>query len=90
MSATSNSECKASIRNKILSELKAFTKKEEESIKLLDKLYNEIDISLFDAVLAYYPLKTSEPDITPFIKRYNVLLPYIENNEMYFGEGKIL
>ena len=77
------------LRKKLIEKLKAFPEKEKESKILCSKLLSSSLWQQAETILAFSPLST-EPDISPLLSDERVLLPYIENGEMFFSASREL
>ena len=71
----------------MLSILRAYDRKEEESKKLCMMIKNSSLWKNADTILAFIPLST-EPDISPLLNDERILIPYIENDEMRFSASR--
>ena len=78
---------KIQLRKEMLSILKAYDRKEEESKKLCMMIKNSSLWKNANTILAFIPLST-EPDISPLLNDERILLPYIENDEMRFSASR--
>ncbi len=72
----------------MLKKLRALPGREEASAAIVRKILANEKYRSAETVLAFFPLLSSEPDISPIINDERVLLPFIENGEMKFGKGK--
>ncbi len=82
------SSSKAYWRKKVLSSLREYKNKKEDSVLLISKLKTEIASLEYDYILSYYPLLSTEPDTRPLLEMENTLLPFIENGKMGFALPK--
>ena len=72
----------------MLKKLRALPDKKGSSAAIVRKILDNEKYRSADTVLAFFPLLSSEPDISSLINDERVLLPFIENGEMKFGKGK--
>lgn len=80
---------KNTLRTELKNRLRAFSRKEEESEWILSVLQRHPRFLKAQTILAFAPLK-SEPNITPILSDKRVLLPYVEDKEMFFASSKEL
>lgn len=79
---------KDTLRRKILKKLRALPDKKGSSAAIVRKILDNEKYRSADTVLAFFPLLSTEPDISSLLNDERVLLPFIENGEMKFGRGK--
>lgn len=75
---------KALLRKEIVSRLKTFDGRKEESSRIVGKLLGLDEFRDAKVVLAYAPMAT-EVDISPLFSDRRLLFPSIEGNEMFFA-----
>ena len=72
----------------MLKKLKTLPDKKEASAAIVRRILDNEKYRSADTVLAFFPLLSTEPDISSILSDERVLLPFIENGEMKFGKGK--
>ncbi|MGN1164015.1 MAG: 5-formyltetrahydrofolate cyclo-ligase [Candidatus Ornithospirochaeta sp.] len=80
---------KAEMRKTILSSLRSFDGREDESKTIVGMILSHPKWASSKTILAFSPL-SSEPDISPLLSDGRILLPYIaEDGSMEFGKGEM-
>ena len=79
---------KDTLRKLTLSKLKAYQGKKEASEIIVRRILENERYRTAGTVLAFFPLLSTEPDISPILSDERILMPFIENGEMKFGKGK--
>lgn len=80
---------KYEMRKRILSSLRSFEGRKEESERIVEIIRNHSKWKNAETILAFSPLST-EPDISPLLKDRRVLFPFVNGEgEMEFGKGEM-